>query len=118
MDGISLQNSDQICGENEYRDDYGEEIVGPPPSQSTERWSFSSHVGQIRPRNSYEADACIERYGLKTVRYDAQVKHPHMPVRMWKDRPVITVCAVQNPWGIWNGFILHIMPSQLEKNSR
>lgn len=49
MDGIRLQDSDQICGENEYRDDYDEEIVGPPPSQSTEEWSFSSRVGQLQP---------------------------------------------------------------------
>lgn len=35
-----------------------------------------------------------------------------MPVRMWKHRPMIMVCTIQNQWGIWNGFILHIMPSQ------
>lgn len=47
---IRLEDSDQICGENEYRDDYDEEIVGPPPSQSTERRSISSHVGQLQPQ--------------------------------------------------------------------
>jgi len=49
---------------------------------------------------------------LKTVRYEAQVKHPHTPVRTWKHRAMITVCMTQNECGILEGFILHIMPRQ------
>lgn len=72
-------------------------------------WDFSQQLQQ-RKKTSYDADACIERYGLKTVRYEAQVKHPHMPVRRWKHSPMITVCMTQNHCGILEGFILHIMP--------
>jgi len=69
-------------------------------------------IQQLELQNSHEADACIERYGLKTVRYEAQVKHPHTPVRTWKHRAIITACMTQNKCGMLEGVILHTMPSQ------